>query len=152
VKFEEAVKKLWADKRLKERTEKGYHLSSLLLTPTGFEKVREWQFVFFHPDTRDVFSVKVNAKGVEVGKESQPLVDDYYDKLDLQGVKPLEVLAIVKEEAKEFDQAKITKIILTLREGKWRAAVTTSDMKMLRVDVDRNTNKVEKSEITSMLR
>lgn len=152
MKFEEAVKKLMEDEEIKGRMEKGYYVSSLLLTPKTFHEIKEWHFIFFHPSSGDVFSAAVSVRGVKVGTESQPLVEDHYEPLDLNNLKPMEVLAIIEGEARELDPSKITKIIITLREGKWRAAIMTSDMKMLRIDVDRETKKVTKKESTSMLR
>lgn len=150
--LEEAEKKLWADKEVKDRTGEGYYLSSLLLMPPNFTEIDKWQFVFFHPDTKDVFTASVNEKGILVGEESKPLVEDNYEKLDLKGAEPEKVLKIVQGETKHLDSNQVTKIIITLRDTMWRAAITTSDLKLLRIDIDRNTHEVEKSETTSMLR
>jgi ribosomal protein L11 len=153
VKFEQAWKKLEANKQVQEKKKNGFYVSSLMVIPEDFENIREWTFVFFHPDKGNVFSVTVNAGGVTVGKESSPLVEDHYEPLDLKGVKPEKVIKKIEEKVQEMEGFKIpAKIIITYREGTWRAGILTQEMKLLRIDLNQDTGKVEKTEVTSMLK
>ncbi|MCD6414804.1 MAG: hypothetical protein J7L23_04235 [Candidatus Diapherotrites archaeon] len=152
MRFKDALNVLMESEEVRSRIKEGYYLSSLLLTPENFSEVNEWHFIFFHPKTGDVFSVAINKNGIQVGIESQPLVEGNYEKLELDNLNPMEILPIIERETQKLNKNKVTKIIITLRKAVWRAAVMTADMKMLRIDINHNTKKVIKSESTSILR
>ncbi|MCD4739689.1 hypothetical protein K8R43_00700 [archaeon] len=152
MKLDQAEKNVMEEPQIKKRLDEGYYLSSLLLLMSQFNDEREWQFVFFHPKTKNVFTAKNTENMVEISPESKPLLENHYEKLSLKGINQNQALTTIQEQAKKIDQSQITKIILTLREGVWRAAITASDMRLLRIDVNDSTGKVEKTETTSLIR
>lgn len=148
----EAEKKLWENEEVKDRKKEGYYLSSIMLILDSFDRINSWHFVFFEPQSKNVFTAEVDEQNIKIGKPSQPLVEEHYEELSLEGVKPKKVLELIKEKSGKLVKNKTCKILLTLRENTWRAAITTSDLTMIRLDIEKGTHKVLKDEISSMLR
>ena len=150
--LEEAIKAAEGDEMVRQHTSAGFYLSSAMAIPETLSKIAQWALVYFNPDTQRVFSVDVTPTSVKKGKESAPLVEGHYEKLDPAGAlvsgKLLSKLTDIIAAQKEVP----TRVIITLRKGEWKVAVVTKSLKMLRVDLDMATGKLKHIDKSSLVK
>lgn len=145
------MKKADSNERVKTLIAEGFHLTSFIAFPENFEKITSWILVYYNPKTQKVFSVEVDGE-IKIGEKSEPLIEGQYEEIDISGVEKADkILSILEEKIKE-QRLSPTKIILSLREGKWITAVTTVDFKLVRMDFDMKTGEILHFDLSTLVK
>lgn len=139
----EAVKIAEQNPNVQEHIRKGFYLSSAMALPETLTEIPVWILVYFHPETKKVFSVETQPGFVVKNTPSDPLIQDHYSKLcyadALKSRELLSKLVNILAEQKEVP----TKVIIILRDEEWKIAIVTQSLRILRIDMDMKTGRLK---------